>query len=66
MVAAGRARGPGSGSDDDDDEEKEVEGRGEQRQECHLERQPLLVAREDRRWTMDGFLELFSFNYGTI
>ena len=68
MAAERRAGRHGSrrvANDEDDDDEK-VES--EQRQDSDPERQPLLLAREDRtreRWTMSGFLELFSFNYGT-
>ena len=59
-----RGRGPRVIGNDNEDEEDE----GEQRQDSDLERQPLLVAREVRPrepWTMSGFLELFTFNYGT-
>ena len=69
MAAERRTRGRGSRVvGNGDDEKVEEEGEGEQRQECDLERQPLLVAREDRvrqRWTLSGFLEVFSFNCGT-
>ena len=68
MAAERRARGRGSRRVANDNANEEVE-KGEQRQECDSERQPLLVARrEDRareRWTMSGFLDLFTFNYGT-
>ena len=63
MAAERRARGrkaSGVGNDDDDDDEK-VE-----RQECDLERQPLLVAREERARKWWRLMELFTFNYGTV
>ena len=73
MVAAGRGLGRGSrvmgNGDDEEEEEVKERGEGKEGQECDLERQPLLGGSKDRageRWTMSGFLELFSFGYGTI